>query len=121
MLSIRTEQMQTLDDLMERRFARRLALSLRRFFPFRFSSTEEATVEEFALACIKHAKTLGLNTECGINRYVNICALIGLGFEATPWGINAGLAPRDDESRETAWLDRIVPVVQQRFRERRSG
>jgi hypothetical protein len=119
MLTIRAEQMQALDEHMERQFARRMARSLHRFFPFRFPRANDTAAEEFAFACVKHAKTLGLQTEGGINRYANVCALIGTGFEATAWGIRAGLAPREDENRETAWLDRIVPIVEQRFRERR--
>jgi hypothetical protein len=119
MLIIRAEQMQALDEQMERHFARRLAGSLRRFFPFRFARADDAAAEEFAFACVKHAKTLGLQTEGGIHRYANVCALIGTGFEATAWGIKAGLAPGEGENRETAWLDRIVPMVEQRFRERR--
>jgi hypothetical protein len=119
MLIIRTEQMQALDEHMERQFARRLADSLRRFFPFRFARADDAAAEEFVFACVTHAKTLGLQTEGGINRYANICVLIGTGFEATEWGIKAGLAPREGENRESAWLDRIVPMVEQRFRERR--
>jgi hypothetical protein len=37
MLAIRTDQMQALDEQMERQFVRRLAGSLRCFFPFRFT------------------------------------------------------------------------------------
>src|SRR5207248_3179898 len=117
MLTIRAEQMRALDDHMERRFARRLAQSLRHFFPFRFARADTAAVEEFALACTKHAKNLSLSTEAGISRYANLCALIGIGFEGKEWGEKAGLAPRNWEDRDTAWLDRIVPLVEQRFRE----
>jgi|HubBroStandDraft_6_1064221.scaffolds.fasta_scaffold2567489_2 hypothetical protein len=104
---------------MERQFARRLAGSLRHFFPFRFARADDAVAEEFAFACVKHAKTLGLQTEGGIHRYANVCALIGTGFEATAWGIKASLAPGEGEDREIVWLDRVVALVEQRFREGR--
>jgi hypothetical protein len=121
MLTIRPEQMQAIEDRIERQFARRLAVSLRQFFPSRFAGADADAVEKFALDCTKHAKALGVSTEGGITRYANICALIGIGFEAQPWGVRAGLAPQEGENRDAVWLDRIVPLVERRFREGGSG
>jgi hypothetical protein len=117
MLTVRADQVQALDEHVERNFARRLADSLRVFFPFRFSAADPAAVEKFALACIKHAKVLGLRSETGITRYANVSAVIGIGFEAKPLNGRIDLAPEDDENRDPAWLDRIVPLVEQTLRE----
>jgi hypothetical protein len=117
MLSIRAEQMHALDEQIEREFSHRLAHTLSVFFPSRFARLEPASVDEFALACVKRARSLGLHTEGSIARYANLCALVGIGFENTSAAANAGLAPSDTEDRDPSWLDRIVPLVQRMIAE----
>jgi hypothetical protein len=117
MLTVRADQMQALDEHIEANFAHRLADSLRAFFPFRLRGADPAVVEKFALACVKQAKALGLRSEAGITRYANLSTVIGIGFEAKPLNGRIDLAPRDDENRDPAWLDRIVPLVEQTLRE----
>ena len=121
MLQIAVEQMQAMESQTEANFARRLADTLAEFFPFRFTEGASAVTEEFALTCVRHAKTLGLRSEAAITRYANLCALMGIGFEAKPFASSADLSPRADENPEPAWLDRIVPIIEQMLRERASS
>ena len=121
MLQIAVEQMQAMESQTEANFARRLADSLTEFFPFRFTEGASAVTEEFALTCVHHAKTLGLRSEAAITRYANLCALMGIGFEAKPFAAGASLCLLTDENPEPAWLDRIVPIIEQMLRERASS
>lgn len=121
MLQMVIEQMDAMESQTEANFARRLAHSLAEFFPFRFAQSEPAATEKFALTCVGHAKTLGLRSEASITRYANLCALMGIGFEAKPFAAGAGLSRLADENPEPAWLDRIVPIIEQMLRERSSS
>jgi len=117
-LTIRNEQIQLFEERFEREFAARLAAHLRKFFPFRFVGRDDAVVQDFALRCVKHAKGLGVQSERGIAHYADLATLIGIGFEATDWGISADLVPQPHENHDHAWLDRIIPIIERRLRER---
>jgi hypothetical protein len=118
MLRISAEQMSVFEMQVETNFARRLAHTLIEAFPFRFVAGGVELPEEFALACARHAKDLGLRSESAITRYANLCTLIGLGFENKPFADNTGLSPTSVERLDPEWLDRIVPMVEELLRNR---
>lgn len=111
MLCISAQQMDFLNAQAEFRFARGLAQQIVEFFPLRFTEKSTGETEEFALACVRHAKSLGLLSESALTRYANLCALIGIGFETKPFAASTGLARENGEPLDPDWLDRIVPTV----------
>lgn len=119
MLQVSQTQMALFDAQIETAFAARLGRELMRFFPFRFGVDGLGSPEVFALSCVRHAKRLGLRREVAITRYANLCTLLQVGFESNSFARSAALSPTGTEALDPAWLDRIVPLVEQMLRERR--
>jgi hypothetical protein len=118
MLQITLPQMRRLAADWDARCADRLSASLHKHLGFRFADRTAAQRRDFALACIRQARTRGLVKEGDLTRYANIAAFLGIGFEAHPAAVDAGLLPLADEGFGPVWLHRIGARVEQLLRER---
>jgi hypothetical protein len=111
-------QLRAIESRREGTLVRELARRLQDHFPFRFEAGGLGDPEDFAARCVAQAVALGLRQEAEIARYANLAVLVGVGFETGSFAQRENLAPLPGETCDAAWLDRIVPLMEDLLRTR---
>jgi hypothetical protein len=84
MLTIRREQIETLNADLRRRFETRMVAHVNQFFRQRCELLGEGGVREWIVAGIERAAGYGIKAEVDVCRYIDVMFVFGRGFDTDP-------------------------------------
>jgi hypothetical protein len=114
MLTIRQEQVASLDDAMERRYCEELRTLLRTKFPQLVGRLEGAVLLDRIAVSVQQARSYGVRSGEGILAYVGLSLAAGPSFDTNPKVRDFLALSCDDSESKVHWLfKRVVDTLRQ--------
>ena len=107
MLTIRYEQMQALDQAMQRQFERQMLAHLRAAFSSQTARSSDEYLTALIRQGIRNAAGYGVVNEFDVGRYIEYVLLYGPNFDSDSKTAWAGEILRTEEINGTQKMDRI--------------